>query len=66
MLLSCLALHVSQQLCGINAVFYYSTTFFDGVVANPLLGSAAVAAVNVAATYVAIRATKGCFNVTST
>lgn len=54
LLLSCVALHVAQQLCGINAVFYYSTMFFEGVLADPALGSALVAGVNVVATYVAI------------
>ena len=28
LLVCCLVAHVSQQFCGINAVFYYSTTFF--------------------------------------
>ncbi|KAJ8604517.1 hypothetical protein CTAYLR_000931 [Chrysophaeum taylorii] len=53
-LLSCVIIHLAQQLCGINAVFYYSTLFFDGVIDNPLLGTALVAAVNVAATWLAI------------
>ena len=43
-------LHMCQQFCGINAVFYYSTDFFRGVIADPLLGSTLVAAVNVLAT----------------
>ena len=30
-LISCLVLQMAQQLSGINAVFYYSTTFFEGV-----------------------------------
>jgi len=54
LLFSAVALHVAQQLCGINAVFYYSSMFFEGVIANPLLGTTLVAAVNVVATYVAI------------
>lgn len=29
LLVSCLVLQISQQLCGINAVFYYSTMFFQ-------------------------------------
>ncbi|KAJ8605644.1 hypothetical protein CTAYLR_000139 [Chrysophaeum taylorii] len=48
------ALHLAQQFCGINAVFYYSSTFLDGIVDDPLLGTTIVAAVNVAATWVAI------------
>ena len=44
----------SQQLCGINAVFYYSTMFFDGLIDNPLLGTTIVGAVNVVATYAAL------------
>ena len=54
LLVCCVALHVAQQMCGINAVFYYSTMFFEGVIDNPLLGTTLVAAVNVAATYLAI------------
>ena len=54
LLFSAMALHVGQQLCGINAVFYYSTMFFEGVISNPLLGTTLVAAINVVATYVAI------------
>lgn len=54
LLLASVALHVAQQLCGINAVFYYSTAFFQGVIDNPLVGTTLVAAVNVAATYLAI------------
>ena len=38
MMITAIVLHVSQQFCGINAVFYYSTTFFEGVIDNPLLG----------------------------
>ena len=34
-------------------MFYYSTTFFEGVIDNPLLGSTLVAAVNVLATMLA-------------
>jgi len=46
-------LHVAQQLSGINAVFYYSTTFLAGVIDSPALGTALVGAVNVAATLLA-------------
>ena len=45
----------SQQLCGINAVFYYSTSFFQGIISNPLLGSTLVAFINVVATYIALK-----------
>lgn len=51
LLLSSLFLQMAQQFCGINAVFYYSTTFFQGVLDNPLVGTTLVGAVNVAATY---------------
>jgi len=54
LVVSCLVLQMAQQLCGINAVFYYSSSFFEGVIANPLVGSSLVCAVNVAATYVAL------------
>lgn len=50
LLLSCLVLQVAQQLCGINAVFYYSTMFFEGLIDNPLTGTTMVATVNVIAT----------------
>jgi MFS transporter, SP family, solute carrier family 2 (facilitated glucose transporter), member 3 len=48
-------LHAAQQLSGINAVFYYSTSFFKGIVANPLVGTAAAGTVNVIATYAALK-----------
>lgn len=51
---ACIALQMSQQLCGINAVFYYSTTFFEGVIDDPSVGTTIVGAVNVVATYVAL------------
>jgi SP family facilitated glucose transporter-like MFS transporter 3 len=51
---SSLILQMAQQLCGINAVFYYSTSFFEGVIDNPLVGTTIVGAVNVLATYVAL------------
>jgi SP family facilitated glucose transporter-like MFS transporter 3 len=51
LLVSSLILQLCQQLCGINAVFYYSTTFFEGVIDNPLVGTTIVGAVNVAATW---------------
>lgn len=49
-----IVLQAAQQLCGINACFYYSNMFFDGVIDDPLMGSTIVAAVNVLATYVAM------------
>ena len=38
----------------INAVFYYSGLFFEGVIDNPLVGTTILGAVNVLATYAAI------------
>lgn len=60
LLISCLVLQMSQQLCGINAVFYYSNMFFDGVIDNPLVGTTVVGAVNVLATYVALLLMDSC------
>lgn len=54
LLISCLVLQVSQQFSGINAVFYYSTSFFEGVIDDPLIGTTIVGAVNVIATYGAL------------
>lgn len=54
LLVSSLVLQMSQQFSGINAVFYYSTSFFEGIIDNPLVGTTMVGAVNVAATYVAL------------
>ena len=54
-------MHVSQQLCGINAVFYYSNLFFDGIIDNPLVGTTIVAFVNVLATWVAQILMDSCF-----
>jgi SP family facilitated glucose transporter-like MFS transporter 3 len=54
LLLCCLGLQMAQQLCGINAVFYYSTDFFEGIIGNPLVGTTLVGAVNVIATYAAM------------
>jgi SP family facilitated glucose transporter-like MFS transporter 3 len=51
MLISALVLQMGQQFSGINAVFYYSTSFFEGVLDNPLVGTAIVGFVNVLATY---------------
>ena len=57
---SSLALQMGQQLCGINAVFYYSTSFFEGVIDDPLVGTTIVGAVNVLATYVALLLMDSC------
>jgi SP family facilitated glucose transporter-like MFS transporter 3 len=54
LLLSCIGLQMAQQLCGINAVFYYSTSFFQGVIDNPMVGTTIVGFVNFVATYVAM------------
>lgn len=54
LVVSCVVLQMSQQLCGINAVFYYSTSFFEGIIGNPLVGTTLVGAVNVLATYAAL------------
>jgi SP family facilitated glucose transporter-like MFS transporter 3 len=56
LLVACaIGLQVAQQLCGINAVFYYSTTFFTGILDNPMQGTTLVAFVNVLATWVALK-----------
>mmetsp|Transcript_16941 Transcript_16941/g.25475 ORF Transcript_16941/g.25475 Transcript_16941/m.25475 type:complete len:607 (+) Transcript_16941:777-2597(+) len=54
LVVSSFVLQAVQQLSGINAVFYYSTSFFDGVIANPMIGTTLVGAVNVLATYAAL------------
>ena len=54
LVVSCVVLQMAQQLCGINAVFYYSTSFFEGIIGNPLVGTTLVGAVNVLATYAAL------------
>ena len=54
MLFSCLCLHLLQQLSGINAVFYYSTAFFDGIIEDPLMGTIIVGVVNAISTYTAL------------
>jgi SP family facilitated glucose transporter-like MFS transporter 3 len=54
LLISCFVLQMAQQFSGINAVFYYSTSFFEGVIDNPLIGTTIVGAVNVVATYAAL------------
>ena len=54
LLVSSLFLQMANQLSGINAIFYYSTLFFEGVIDNPLIGTTIVGAINVVATYVAL------------
>ncbi len=49
-----LLLHVLKQLCGVNAVFYYSTSIFDGVIDNPEFVTTLIGSVNVFFTYVAL------------
>eukprot|EP00596_Hydrurales_sp_CCMP1899_P000568 CAMPEP_0119035618 /NCGR_PEP_ID=MMETSP1177-20130426/2755_1 /TAXON_ID=2985 /ORGANISM="Ochromonas sp, Strain CCMP1899" /LENGTH=563 /DNA_ID=CAMNT_0006994141 /DNA_START=164 /DNA_END=1855 /DNA_ORIENTATION=+ len=55
LVVSAIVLQMGNQLCGINAVFYYSTTFFEGLISDPLVGTTLVAFVNVVATYVALK-----------
>mmetsp|Transcript_2616 Transcript_2616/g.4077 ORF Transcript_2616/g.4077 Transcript_2616/m.4077 type:complete len:572 (-) Transcript_2616:155-1870(-) len=45
---------IAQQLSGINALFYYSTTFFEGVIDNPQNGTILAFFVNVLATILAL------------
>jgi SP family facilitated glucose transporter-like MFS transporter 3 len=54
LLVSCIILQMSQQLSGINAIFYYSTAILEGVIDDPLIGTTVIATVNVLATYVAL------------
>lgn len=54
LVVSTLVLQVANQFSGINAVFYYSGLFFDGVIDDPLVGTTLIGAINVLATYVAL------------
>lgn len=54
LLISILILQIAQQLCGINAVFYYSTSIFQGIISNPMIGTTIVNIVNVIFTYFAL------------
>eukprot|EP01041_Mallomonas_annulata_P002850 gene2850-5605_t len=55
LLISVMILQAVQQLCGINAIFYYSTTFFEKFVSYPIEGTILVAFINVIATYIALK-----------
>jgi SP family facilitated glucose transporter-like MFS transporter 3 len=55
LLASSIVLQIAQQLSGINAVFYYSTTFFEGVIANPKVGTTLLGIVNLIATIAALK-----------
>ena len=55
LVISFVVLHAAQQLTGINAIFYYSNSFFVGVIGSPLVGTTLVGAVNVVATYIALQ-----------
>ncbi len=60
-LFSCLFfLHTAQQLSGISAVFYYSTSLFEGIIDNPLIGTTLIGSVNVLFTYVALLLMDSC------
>jgi len=54
LLVAAVGLQLAQQLCGINAVFYYSTSFLRGVVDDPQMGTCLINVVNVIATYFAL------------
>lgn len=55
LLISSIVLQIAQQLSGINAVFYYSTTFFEGVIDNPMVGTTLLGVVNLIATIAALK-----------
>ncbi|CAN0392030.1 unnamed protein product, partial [Laminaria digitata] len=55
LVVSFVVLHAAQQLTGINAIFYYSNSFFVGIIDNPLIGTTLVGVINVVATYVALQ-----------
>jgi len=54
LLICSIFLQIAQQLSGINAVFYYSNMFFEGLIDSLLLVTTIVGGVNVLATYVAL------------
>jgi SP family facilitated glucose transporter-like MFS transporter 3 len=47
-------LQMAQQLSGINAVFYYSNSFFAGIITNPMVGTTIVGTVNVISVAIAL------------
>ncbi|CAN0157888.1 unnamed protein product, partial [Hapterophycus canaliculatus] len=42
LVVSFVILHAAQQLTGINAIFYYSNSFFVGIIDDPLVGTTLV------------------------
>ena len=54
-MISFVILYSTQQLTGINAIFYDSYSFFVGISDNPLVGTTLVGTINVVATYVALK-----------
>lgn len=54
LVVSAIVLQMAQQFSGINAVFFYSGLFFEGVIENPLVGSTLLGTVNVLATFLAL------------
>lgn len=53
-IISSLIFPIAQQLSGVNAVFYYSNMFFEGVIDDPINGTLAAFAINVLATLFAL------------
>ncbi|NXW80498.1 GTR1 protein, partial [Hirundo rustica] len=50
-----LGLQLAQQLSGINAIFYYSTSIFEGAgLQDPAVGTIGTGVVNVAATALSV------------
>ncbi|NWI86420.1 GTR1 protein, partial [Pitta sordida] len=51
-----LGMQLAQQLSGINAIFYYSTSIFEGAgLKDPAVGTIGTGVVNVAATALSVR-----------
>jgi SP family facilitated glucose transporter-like MFS transporter 3 len=53
-------LHASKKLSGVNAVFYYSTSLFEGIIDDPLIATTLIGTVNVVFTYVALLLMDSC------